>query len=373
MFTSLIEIRKHLHQNPELSEQETHTADFLEKEIGALNPTEVVKIAQSRIFIFDSGNPGLNIAFRADIDALPIEEENNIKHLSKTKGVAHVCGHDGHMSILIGFARELVKKPPQKGRVILVFQSAEETGQGAKQLMESKEFQNLKIDYIFGLHNIPGIEKGQILVKEGGFASASRGMILKIHGKTSHAAEPEKGINPAVAVAQITQELDQIVKTKGLFKDFTLLTFIYIKMGEVAFGTSAGHAEMGFTIRSYENEDIDHIIKWSKDVISDICFKHKLKCSFEFTEVFPATITTPDSYERIKKAAEKLKLSVKELEEPMKWSEDFGYYSSSIKTGFFGLGSGLDQPKLHNPDFDFPDEIIEKGVNMFLEILQDFQ
>jgi len=369
---SLKEIRQYLHQNPELSENEIQTASFLEKEIQILNPDEVLKIAHSRIFIFDSGKPGLHIAFRADMDALPIEEENTIKYVSQKKGVAHVCGHDGHMSILIGFARELVKNPPQKGKVILVFQSAEETGQGAKQLMESEEFLNLKIDFIFGLHNIPGIERGEILVKNGTFASASRGMILKIQGKTSHAAEPEKGINPAVAVAQITQELDQIVKTKGLFKDFTLLTFIYIKMGEVAFGTSAGHAEMGFTIRSYENEDIDHIIKWSKDVISDICFKHKLKCSFEFTEVFPATITIPESYQRIKKAAEKLKLSVKELEEPMKWSEDFGYYSSHIKTGFFGLGSGVDQPKLHNPDFNFPDEIIDAGISVFLEILKSF-
>lgn len=373
MFESLVEIRKHLHQNPELSEQEVNTAEFIEKQIIPLKPDSIVKIGYSRIFIFDSKNRGLNIAFRADMDALPIEEKNTIAHASTIKGVGHLCGHDGHMSILMGFAREMAKNPPKKGKVILVFQSAEETGQGAKQLVESEAFQKLNIDYIFGLHNMPGFELGQVLLRKGGFASASRGMIVQLDGKTSHAGKPEKGINPALAVAQITQELNQLINQKDYYKSLTLLTFIYIKLGEVAFGTSAGHAEMGFTLRSFENADMELLVEDAERIIYQTAKKYQLKTGVSYTEEFPGTISTEDAFNRMLDAALKLKMPIFELEEPSRWSEDFGNYSTIAKTGFFGLGSGIEQPELHHPDYDFPDEIIEKGVSIFLKILQSFQ
>lgn len=373
MFESLIEIRKHLHQNPELSEQEIKTALLIEQQIKPLHPDKVFKIGYSRIYVFDSKNPGLNIAFRADMDALPIEEKNTISHISKNKGVSHVCGHDGHMSILIGIAREIAKQPPQKGKVILVFQSAEETGQGAKQLVKSKDFQNLNIDYIFGLHNIPGLELGQVLLRNGGFASASKGMIVQLQGKTSHAGEPEKGINPALAIAHITQELDQLIKKKELFNSLTLLTFVYTRMGEVAFGTSAGDAEMGFTLRAFENTDMHLLTEQAVSIITKIARQNELKTKIKYTEEFPGTYTTEKAYAHLKKALSQLNLIQIELKEPKRWSEDFGHYSEVAETGFFGLGSGVNQPELHHPNFDFPDELIETGVSVFLEIMRSFK
>ncbi len=373
MSDSLKKIRRYLHQHPELSEKETLTADFIEKQILPLNPDSHLRSGLSRIFIFDSEKPGQTIAFRAELDALPIEEKNQLVYASKHKGVSHVCGHDGHMSILIGLVKRIAKNPPEKGKVVFVFQSAEETGQGAKKLMQDQAFLDLNIDAIFALHNVPGYELGQVLIKEGSFASASRGMVLKLEGKTSHAAEPEKGINPALAVSQITQELHQLSKTRGLYKKDTLLTFIYIRMGEVAFGTSAGEAEMGFTLRANENEDIEHLIKWSKEIISDIAHEHQLKYQIEFTEVFPTTSNSSSSYNRIKQAAEKLHFNIFELNKAMKWSEDFGYYHPQIETGFFGLGSGIHHAELHHPDFDFPDDLTLRGVDLFFEIFQTFQ
>jgi amidohydrolase len=370
---SLPQIRQYLHQHPELSEKETQTAQYIEEQILALNPDTLLRSGSSRVFVFDSKVPGKTIAFRAELDALPIEEKNQLPYASRHKGISHVCGHDGHMSILVGLARRVAEIPPKKGKVIFVFQSAEETGQGAKKLMQDQAFLDLNIDYIFALHNVPGYELGQILIKDGSFASASRGMILKLEGKTSHAAEPEKGINPALAISQITQELDELIKTKGLFKSFTLLTFIYSQMGEMAFGTSAGNAEMGFTLRAYQDEDILHLIKWSEKIIKDICLEFHLKYQISYLEEFPATTTSESSFHIIHKAAEKLQFPVKILEEPMRWSEDFGYYAEKIQTGFLGLGSGRNQPQLHHPDFDFPDELSPKGVDLFFEIYQSFQ
>jgi len=372
MSDSLKQIRQHLHQHPELTEKENRTADFIEKQILALNPDAHLRSGLSRIFIFDSKQPGKTIAFRAELDALPIEEKNQLAYASNRKGVSHVCGHDGHMSILVGLARRVAENPPQKGKVVFVFQSAEETGQGAKKLIQDPAFLDLNIDTIFALHNIPSFEMGQILIRKGSFASASRGMILKLEGKTSHAGEPERGINPALAMAQITLELDQLVKTKGLFRSFTLLTFIYSKMGEVAFGTSAGKAEMGFTLRSCQDEDILHLIKWSEKIIKDICRQFHLKYHISYLEEFPATTTSESSFHTIHEAAKKLQFPILELKEPMRWSEDFGYYAEKMQTGFLGLGSGINQAQLHQPDFDFPDEISQKGVDIFFEIYKSY-
>ncbi len=162
MSDSFKQIRRYLHQHPELSEKETLTADFIENQLLALNPDAHLRLGLSRIFIFDSQKPGKTIAFRAELDALPIEEKNQLVYASKHKGVSHVCGHDGHMSILIGLARRVAENPPEKGKVVFVFQSADETGQGAKKLMQDQTFLNLNIDSIFALHNVPGYELGQV-------------------------------------------------------------------------------------------------------------------------------------------------------------------------------------------------------------------
>lgn len=372
MIESLVEIRKFLHQYPELSGQEIRTSEFIESQIKPLNPDLILRIDFSRIFVFDLGKQGPVLAFRADMDALPIEEKNAIAHASKTKGVSHVCGHDGHMSILTGFAREMVKNPPKSGKIVLVFQSAEETGQGARRLIESEDFRKLNIDYIFGLHNIPGYRLGQVLMRKGNFATASKGMVVRLKGKTSHAAEPEKGINPALAIASITQELDKLIQQKDLFKDQSLLTFIFTKMGELAFGTSAGYAEMGFTLRAFENSDMELLVTKAEYIIHKIAKQYRLSAEINYREEFPATFTSDSAFRIISQSANRIKLPVTELNKPLRWSEDFAYYSSMTKTGFFGLGSGMNQPQLHHPDFDFPDDLIDKGVSIFLEILKSF-
>lgn len=369
MSLNLNEIRQYLHQHPELSNQEFETIQFIETIIKPLNADRIIRIGElSRVYVFDSGKSGPTIVFRADIDALPIQEKNDISYQSENEGVAHLCGHDGHSTILIGLARRIAENRPSLGKVALLFQSAEETGEGAKQVMENDEFLALNADFIFGLHNIPGYPLHEVLLKPGSFAAASKGMKLTLIGKTCHAAEPEKGINPALAMADITRELHELLQQKHLFQNLTLLTFIYSRLGEIAYGTSPGFAEMGFTLRSFENNDMKLLTRKTEKIINENCVKHDLKFEFEYLEEFPATVNDVEAINIIEQAAIHKKLKMNNLSQPMRWSEDFGYYNQKIRGGFFGLGSGSHQAELHHYNFDFPNELIETGVGLFEEI-----
>jgi len=202
------------------------------------------------------------------------------------------------------------------------------------------------------------------------FASASKGMIIKLKGKTSHAAEPEKGINPSLAVAEIIQRLSSIPKKLKKIKDFSMVTPIHTKIGKPAFGTSAGYAEIMFTLRSFKNKDMILLTNEAVKSANAISKKYKLKTEINFTEIFPATVNDDKCIELIKESAKENKLKVKSLKNPFKWSEDFGHFTRQFRGALFGLGSGINQPALHNPDYDFPDEIIEAGTKMFYSIIK---
>lgn len=366
----IIKFRQKLHQNPELSGVEFNTAKGIEGVMLQFKPDRVIKIGKTgQIFLFESGKPGKTIVFRADIDALPIQERNSFNYASAKANIAHLCGHDGHTSILLAFAERLTKKRPKKGTVALLFQPAEETGQGAKEIVESKEFKTLNPDYVFGLHNIPGADRNEVLIKKGSFAAASKGMIVKFFGKTSHAAEPENGINPAVAISKIIAQTNELIKNKESFKSLTLLTVIHVLVGEIAFGTSPGYAEIRFTLRAFENEDIELLTKKAEEIVIKNAEYEQLTYDISFTEVFPATVNDDYAADLIINSAKAGNYAWREIERPFKWSEDFGYYTENYKGAFFGLGAGKNHPALHNPDYDFPDELIESGADLFEGIL----
>ncbi|MDA3839284.1 MAG: M20/M25/M40 family metallo-hydrolase [Candidatus Delongbacteria bacterium] len=172
----LIKIRKELHSKPELSGKEVNTVEFIKNIIQEFNPDKLLELAGSLIVVFKGSKKGKNMAFRADIDALPIQELNSFEYASKTKNTAHLCGHDGHAAILLGLAEKLSQNKPKEGSIVLIFQSAEETGQGVKALMINKVFLDLQINEIYGIHNIPGFELGKLLLNAGTFSNASTGM-----------------------------------------------------------------------------------------------------------------------------------------------------------------------------------------------------
>ena len=371
----IISLRKKLHSIAEVSGNEKQTSQYLINHFKSLPVTEIITEIGGTAFvvIIEGLNRGKNIALRTDIDALPINEENGFDYKAEQEGVSHKCGHDGHMAILTAVGEYFAKNPLRNGNLFLIFQSEEETGTGALKMLNDYKFQQLKIDFIFGLHNLPGYETSHIICRENTFASASVGLILKLFGKTSHAAEPENGNSPALAMAEIIQYLEKIVHSNTNLIDFSLLTTIQAKLGERAFGTTPGYAEVMATLRAYQNQDLDLLKNDSIKNAKAIATKYKLKLESNFTEEFSATVNSSDMVSIVKKAAQENNLKYQNLQNPFRWSEDFGYFLQKYEGAMFGLGAGKNHPQLHNPDYDFPDEIIESGVNMFIAIVNNLQ
>ncbi|MCH7397962.1 amidohydrolase [Belliella sp. DSM 107340] len=368
IFNQLKEFRKTLHQNPELSGEEKETAARVANFFEKIKPDLTInKLGGHGVaFVFEGKEKGMTTLIRCELDALPIVENNNIKHQSNVSGVSHLCGHDGHMAIVAGLGLQLKDHRPSKGRVVLLFQPSEETGKGAESVIKDNKFLKIKPDYAFALHNLPGYDKNQIVMKKGAFAAASVGMIIKLKGRNAHASHPEAGNSPAEAMSKIIVALQ---KLPDAMKKFTMITVIHAKLGEVAFGTTPGDATVMATLRAYETDTRDLLVTYAEKLCSQISKEYGLEISFEYVEGFDATHNSEETWEYGNEAAKKLKLKTKHIRIPFRWSEDFGHFSNHTKTLLFGLGAGKKQPQLHENNYDFPDDIIPTGVKMFEEII----
>ncbi len=367
----LTKLRHEIHKHPEISGQEKETAERLKKYIAKYQPTLVIdKIGTYGLaFVFDSGNEGPVTVFRSELDALPIREINSFDYCSVNNEVAHKCGHDGHMAIIAGLAEYLYNNPPLQGKVVLLYQPEEETGTGALKMLNDDKFRQLKPDYMFALHNLPNVPLGEIRCCEDVFAAASVGIIIKIKGTTSHAAQPEKGKSPALALSEMIQMLEGLVCQTKL-TDFALITPVYAKLGEKAFGTTPGYAELMGTIRAYRNADLKLLKSEATIKAETIASKYGLKLEFDWVEEFSASVNHPEAVKMIKIAAERTKVKYRHISEPNRWSEDFGYFLDKYSGAIFGLGAGENMPELHNPDYDFPDELIPYGISVFSSVIE---
>ena len=373
-FAALKKLRRQLHQQPELSGQEAKTAESIESFLRDTKPDHIIRQLGGNgiAFIYDSGQPGPSIGFRCELDALPIQETNNWEHSSDSEGVSHKCGHDGHMAILAGLGLWLKENPFPKGKVLLLFQPAEETGEGAHSVVNDPRWKDIRPEWMFGLHNIPGFTEGTILAKDGAFCAASKGMLLKLQGTTSHAAEPEKGNNPSRALARIMLDLQALPENGTSWKQQVLLTPVYAHLGEKAFGTSAGAAEFGATLRSFEETDMQTLTNQAETLIREHATSFHLEYDLQYQEVFPATENLPAANAYVRKVIQEAEIPLLELDKAFRWSEDFGWYAKECKTAFVGLGAGEKQPALHHPDYDFPDQILEPGVQFFVGLVKEF-
>ncbi|MDF9796996.1 amidohydrolase [Catalinimonas alkaloidigena] len=369
----VVPLRHELHEHPELSGQEINTADAI---LNFLKPTQPDHIhtnvgGHGIIMTYESGKPGPHLMFRAELDALRIEEKNDIAYKSRFSERGHLCGHDGHMSILAGLGFYLSESRPAYGKVSLLYQPAEETGEGGSQVIESDAWQEQKPDYLFALHNLPGFPLNKLLLKPGIFAAASQGMKTILRGKTAHAARPEQAKSPALALSHIIQDLHDFKSANTEYDDFVLLTVVHAVLGTPSYGITPGLAELGVTLRSFRNEDMTTLQHWAESVISRWANSEGLTYDFQYSEVFPATINHPEAYQFLTDAVAGLDVSSEVLDTPFRWSEDFGYYTRDCKTCFFGLGAGRDTPDLHHENYDFPDEIIATGLQVFTAIIKN--
>ena len=369
--STITNLRKELHRNPEVSGKEYKTAERVVSFLKNHAPDQLISgVAETGIIaIYQGKSKGKNILFRCELDALPIAEVNSFTHRSVVANVSHKCGHDGHMAILCGLAMKLSKNPPEKGDVILLFQPAEEDGSGARKVLESPPFQTLKPDFVFALHNLPGFEKGEIIIKDGTFTCAVNSIIIKLKGKTAHAGEPENGINPALAIAEIINRFTHLTQPDITKTNFCLITPIYIHMGEKAYGVSAGDGEIHFTIRSNNNKNMDDIEKMIETTAMSIANESHLECQLQWIQQFRANENNTETVFMVKNAAANAQLLLSETDVPFSWGEDFGLFTEHFPGALFGLGAGRETPSLHNPDYDFPDDITATGVTIFHQII----
>ncbi|MCB0570452.1 MAG: amidohydrolase [Phaeodactylibacter sp.] len=365
------EVRRELHSRPELSGQESGTAERLAGLLRQLRPDLLLDGlgGAGLAAVFDSGREGPGVLFRAELDALPISENNDFSYRSQREGVSHKCGHDGHMAILLGLAHALARKPPAKGRAILVFQPAEEVGAGAESMLSDSRFEQLlPIDYAFALHNLPGFPLGQVAIKKGAFTAAVQSLIIRLKGREAHAGEPEKGISPAPAIAEIIEESQRRSINNPSLPEFTLLTPVHIRMGEIAYGTAAGYGEVHLTLRTWTETGMEKLAKDFMGYLHQLAGQHELKLSTEWTDIFRATHNDEKAVERVLQAAAENELPAQVLELPFRWGEDFGAFTQRFPGALFGLGAGEGHPPLHHPAYDFPDELLEPGIRLFESI-----
>lgn len=368
----LTDFRRTLHQYPEVSGEERETAARIATSLAPLNPTEVLQGlgGYGLAAIWVSPIPGPTVLFRAELDALPIAEISTAPHRSQTPGKAHLCGHDGHSTILMALARLLSRTPPASGRVILMFQPAEEDGSGAAAVTADPRYAALTPDYAFALHNMPGIPFGQAHLAPGPFACASQGLKITLTGKTAHASLPHTGTSPALALSQLIPAL-QTLGPGGpdLHPDFRLITLTHARLGEPAFGIAPGEAQIWATLRTPADPPMAALRAEAIHLASTIAADHGLTIAFTHHDDFAATINNPDAATIFATALDALNIPHTPGTLPMRASEDFGRFGAPpTKLAMLLLGAGQG-PALHNPDYDFNDALIPLATKIFHRVL----
>ncbi|NLL28191.1 MAG: amidohydrolase [Bacteroidales bacterium] len=370
-------IRRYLHKNPELSSQETNTSKYIIEVLNSLNIKNIYHGFAGNSIIAKIENKAKKenspvLIFRCDIDAVSITEQNNISHISSKKGVMHACGHDGHTTIMLNFAKMLMEQPIPNCTFLLLFQSAEETGQGAKEVIDSNILKDYNISEVFALHNIPGYDKNSIICKHGAFTATVESLNIFLKGKASHASEPENGVNPTLAVAEIINFFDSLNQTDKRQSDYFICTPIQIKAGSASYGISASEAIISYTFRAW---DYSYFLERKSEIENALLNITKktngLQLSTEWIEPFPSCENNSNSVKRIINAANNCNLKYIEKEEPFSWGEDFGFFTQKYRGALFGIGAGTDTPALHSSNYDFPDELIENGAKMLYFIAKD--
>ena len=372
MYPELHCLRKNLHQHPELSGAERDTARRIVAFISDHHPpTELITGigGHGLAFVYDYPAAGPTVMIRCELDALPIQEPNEVDYRSRTDGVSHKCGHDGHMSIVAGLAMWLRDQSFSGGRVVLFFQSAEETGKGAEAALKDERFLALSPDYVFALHNIPGVPLHEVILTPGLFSPTVQSLTIFLNGKEAHASEPENGVNPALATAALIEEISGLNIPDPHRKDFAILTPVHVSLGQKAYGISPGTGELHYTIRTWTEAEMD-LLKARMEVITGrVTAHHQLAWSIDWFEYFPATVNDEHCRELVQSAALENGFSVTEQATPFRFGEDFGWLSRNHRVAMFGLGAGEDCPALHHAEYDFPEALIATGVRQFGKLI----
>ena len=363
--------RRRLHTMPEVSGEEQKTADEVVAFLSATKPDAVITgIGGTGVAIVYQGTePGPTVAIRAELDALPIAETGTPEWRSEISGKGHMCGHDGHMATLAALGHALGENRPVRGRAILVFQPAEETGAGAAAMLADPQFSAIRPDFSFSLHNMPGLPLGHVWLKEGTANCASQGLKIRLTGRTAHASLPHTGLSPASVVAALIPALTDLGGGTLESGDFSLATITHVRIGEPAFGIAPGEAEIWVTLRSQTDQGMAALRGSAETLAWQLAKRGGLKVGFEDHDIFHASVNHPQAVSVLRAALDAEGVPHSDGE-TMRGSEDFGRFAEVSTSAMFFLGAGENHPALHNSDYDFPDDLIPLGARIFLRAIR---
>ncbi|MBD2394708.1 amidohydrolase [Cyanobacterium aponinum FACHB-4101] len=375
----LVQWRRQIHQYPELGFKEILTANFVSEKLSQWGIAHEKGVAKTGIVaVINSNYEGKVLAIRADMDALPIQEENSVSYCSKHDGIMHACGHDGHTAIALGIAHYLAhNRDKWRGRVKIIFQPAEEGPGGAKPMIEQGVLSNPDVDAIIGLHLWNNLPVGTIGVREGALMAAVECFKCTIFGKGGHGAMPDQTIDSVVVGSQIVNALQTIVARNIAPVDSAVVT-----VGEFHAGTAlnviADTAKMSGTVRYFNPKLESFIGQRIKDIIDGICQSHGAEYELDYWQLYPPVINNPQITQLVKSVAMEV------VETPMgvvpecqtMGGEDMSFFLQEVPGCYFFLGSANADKKLnyphHHPRFDFDETVLSMGVEIFARCVEKF-
>lgn len=377
----LVKYRRAIHSRPELKYEEENTAQFVKSHLKKLGLSFQDKIAKTGIVsLIDSGIPGKTVLVRADMDALPIFEENTTDYVSQTPGIMHACGHDGHTAILMGLAEE-IKQDIQliipRGKVLLVFQPAEEGGSGADKMIEEGILEKYQVDAAFALHVWNHVDIGKVGVVDGTMMASVDEFKITVVGVSGHGAMPQHTVDPIVVSAHIITALQTIVSRSVDPLEPCVVTVGSIHGGN-AFNVISESVVMTGTVRTYSKKVYEEVPEKLKKIVNGVAESFGAKVDIEYKRVDKPTINNPAMADIVRNAAYKIlgKDSVTEEEVRTMGGEDFSAFLLKVPGCYFFIGSrnyqkGFTNPH-HSSKFDFDEDSLENGLILLKEIIRSY-
>ena len=379
-------VRRDIHAHPELCFKEVRTADVVAQKLTewgipihrGMGVTGVVGIVHGR----DGGASGRGIGLRADIDALPMQEFNTFAHASKYQGKMHACGHDGHTAMLLAAAQHFAKHRNFDGTVYLIFQPAEEGGGGARVMIEDGLFEQFPMQAVYGMHNWPGMPVGTFAVSPGPVMASTSEFKITIRGKGGHAALPHTGIDPVPIACGMVQAFQTVISRNKKPVDAGVISVTMIHAGE-ATNVVPDSVELQGTVRTFTTEVTDLIEKRMRQIAEHHCAAHDAICEFEFVRNYPPTVNSPAEAEFARKVMTGIVGEANVLvQEPTMGAEDFAFMLQAkpgaycfIANGDGGhreMGHGGGPCTLHNPSYDFNDDLIPLGATYWVKLAEEW-
>ncbi|HMN93405.1 MAG TPA: M20 aminoacylase family protein [Hydrogenophaga sp.] len=383
---SIAAVRRDIHAHPELCFEEVRTADLVAAKLTewgipihrGMGTTGVVGIVHGR----DGGACGRAIGLRADMDALPMQEHNRFEHASRHPGKMHACGHDGHTAMLLAAAQHFARHREFDGTVYLIFQPAEEGGGGAREMIKDGLFEQFPMESVFGMHNWPGMPVGSFAASTGPVMASSNEFRIVIRGKGSHAALPHNGIDPVPVACQMVQAFQTIITRNKKPVDAGVISVTMIHTGE-ATNVVPDSCEIQGTVRTFTYEVLDLIERRMQEIAEHTCAAFGAGCEFEFRRNYPPTINHPAETAFAREVLAGIVGAERVLDqEPTMGAEDFAYMLQHRPGCYLFIANGDGDHRvmghgdgpctLHNPNYDFNDDLIPLGATFWVRLAEQW-